>query len=199
LRLVEERERIARDLHDVVVQRLFAIGLSLDSMSGGLPETASEQVRTATDELHHTIRDIRGAILTLHSDEPEQPLCDRLRIVVDRAELTLGFAPAVTLDPAIDAAPEEFHWHLLAMVREGLSNAARHSGATAVDVTVAVAGGELIAIVADNGCGLPDDRNESGLANLRRRAQIAGGSMTADPGPDGRGLVLTWRAPLPRR
>ena len=68
-----------------------------------------------------------------------------------------------------------------------------------MDVAVAVAGGDLIAIVADNGRGLPDDRNESGLVNLRRRAQIAGGSMTADPGPDGRGLVLTWRAPLPRK
>jgi PAS domain S-box-containing protein len=198
LRLVEERERIARDLHDVVVQRLFAIGLGLDTLAERLPDDPSTQVRTATDELHQTIRDIRGAILTLHSDEPDQPLRERLRIVIDRAEFALGFAPTIALDPAIDAAPEELHWHLLATAREGLSNAAKHSGATAVEVTVSVVGKELVVVVSDNGRGLPAERNESGLANLRRRAQIAGGSMTAEPGPDGRGLVLTWRAPLPR-
>ena len=172
LRLVEERERIARDLHDVVVQRLFAIGLGLDALSARAPgRERPNRCVTATDELHHTIRDIRGAIFTLHSDEPELPLRERLRIVIDRAQLTLGFAPAVRLDRDIDAAPDDLHWHLLAIVREGLSNAARHSRRPAVEVSVSVTRGELVAVVADNGRGLPAERDESGLANLRRRAQ----------------------------
>ncbi len=100
LRLVEDRERIARDLHDVVIQRLFAVGLSLDAVSAGLPEPQARQVIAGIDELHHTIRDIRGAIFSLRSDEPGQPLTDRLGAVIERAELSLGFPAEALIDEA---------------------------------------------------------------------------------------------------
>lgn len=197
LRLVEERERIARDLHDVVIQRLFAVGLNLDSLSGHLPELEADRVLAATDELHHTIRDIRGAIFSLRSDEPSHPLSERLGVVFERAEQILGFGPAVHVDDEVDTAvSESLQWHLLATLNEALSNVARHSGAAAVTVHVAIVDGDLIATVCDDGCGLPADRVESGLLNLRRRAEVAGGTMTTEPGADGRGLELTWRVPL---
>jgi PAS domain S-box-containing protein len=197
LRVVEERERIARDLHDVVIQRLFAVGLGLDALSARLTGAPAEQVTHATDELHHTIRDIRGAIFSLRSDEPTRPLHERLAAVFTRAEQALGFAPEVELRGPIDEVPESVHLHLLATLTEALSNVGRHSGAKRVAVTIRAGAEQLTAVVADNGRGLPPDRQESGLANLRRRAEIAGGTMTTTPGPDGTGLVLTWQVPLP--
>jgi PAS domain S-box-containing protein len=196
LRVVEERERIARDLHDVVIQRLFAVGLRLDAMSARMSGPEADQVANATDELHHTIRDIRSAIFSLRSDEPSRPLHERLDVVFNRAEQVLGFAPEVTIAGQVDAVRESVHLHLLATVNEALSNTARHSGATAVDVSITVADDALTLVVTDNGRGLRAERQESGLANLRRRAQLAGGTMTTEPGPGGVGLVLTWRVPM---
>jgi PAS domain S-box-containing protein len=197
LRVAEERERIARDLHDVVIQRLFAVGLSLDSMSGRLARQDARQVIAAADELHFTIRDIRGAIFTLRSDSPDLPLTARLRAVVERSAQTLRFAPEVVIGEEIDEAiPEALHWHLIATVNEALSNVAKHAQATKVRLTISVADNELVASVVDNGVGLPDQRTESGLLNLRRRAQVAGGTMTTVLGTNG-GLVLTWRVPMP--
>jgi PAS domain S-box-containing protein len=196
LRVVEERERIARDLHDVVIQRLFAVGLGLDALSSRLTGPPAEQVTHATDELHHTIRDIRGAIFSLRSDEPTRPLHERLAAVFSRAEQSLGFAPEVDLRGPIDGVPEEVHLHLLATLTEALSNVARHAAAKRVWVTIRAGVDELTAVIADDGRGLPPDRQESGLANLRRRAEIAGGTMTTSSGPEGTGLVLTWHVPL---
>jgi PAS domain S-box-containing protein len=198
LRLAEERQRIARDLHDVVIQRLFAVGLNLDSMSGRLAEADAQQVTEAVDELHFTIRDIRGAIFTLRSDEPELPLTDRLHAVIVRAEQALGFPPDVDVDESIDqTVPQTLHWHLIATVNEALSNVARHAGANRVHVQISIRDGELAVSVTDDGRGLPTNRTESGLANLRRRAQVAGGTMSTQCGRDGRGLMLTWRVPVP--
>src|SRR3954454_85678 len=126
-RVVEERERIARDLHDVVIQRLFALGLGLDALSARLEGDAADQVAHATDELNHTIRDIRMAIFSLRSDEPGRPLQERLAKVFARAERSLGFAPEVRLAGPLDTLPECLHLHLLATLNEALSNAARHA------------------------------------------------------------------------
>jgi len=197
LRVVEERERIARDLHDVVIQRLFAVGLGLDALSGRLDGDEAQQVIHATDELHHTIRDIRGAIFSLRSDEPSRPLRERLGRVFDRAQSALGFAPDVQIEGSVDTLPETIHLHLLATLNEALSNVARHARASRVDVSISAEADELVAVVRDDGCGLPPIRTESGLANLRRRAELVGGTMATGPGPDGRGLDLVWRVPLP--
>jgi signal transduction histidine kinase len=196
LRVVEERERIARDLHDVVIQRLFAVGLGLDALSSRLEGADADHVLHATDELHHTIRDIRSAIFSLRSDEPSRPLLERLDQVFSRAEQSIGFAPEVHIGGAVDALPDTLHLHLLATLNEALSNVARHAQATRVSVTLSVEAAELVAVVVDDGVGLPADRQESGLANLRRRAEIVGGRMTTEPGPDGHGLMLVWRVPL---
>jgi PAS domain S-box-containing protein len=197
LHLAEERQRIARDLHDVVIQRLFAVGLQLDALSGGLAEREAQSILAAADELRDTIRDIRAAIFTLRNDEAGLPLAERLRAVVARAEQILGFAPQVSLDAAIDQrVPEALQWNLIATVNEALSNVARHAHATTVRLTISLAADELIACIADDGQGLPADPQESGLLNLRRRAQVAGGTMSTSAGRDGAGLVLTWRVPL---
>jgi signal transduction histidine kinase len=197
LHVAEERERIARDLHDVVIQRLFAVGLHLDGLSESLTDAQADSALSAADELRDTIRDIRGAIFTLRSDQHGSTLAERLHELVARAEPMLGFAPEVRIDQRIDEhLPEALHWHLIATVNEALANVARHARATDVRVTVSLTNDELIACIADNGRGLPTDRNESGLLNLRRRAQVSGGTMTTTPGPDGSGLVLIWKVPL---
>jgi signal transduction histidine kinase len=117
--------------------------------------------------------------------------------VFDRAESALGFAPDVQIEGSVDTVPETIHLHLLATLNEALSNVARHAGASQVDVVISAQAGELVAVVRDDGCGLPANRTESGLANLRRRAELVGGTMATGPGPAGRGLQLVWRVPLP--
>jgi PAS domain S-box-containing protein len=197
LHVAEERERIARDLHDVVIQRLFAVGLHLDGLSEELADEQATATLSAADELRDTIRDIRGAIFTLRSDRYGLTLSERLMEVITRVEQMLGFRPDVHVAAEIDhQVPDTLHWHLIATVNEALSNVVRHARASELRVTVSVVGDELVARIADNGQGLPGDREESGLRNLRRRAETAGGTMTTTAGPRGAGLVLTWRVPL---
>lgn len=201
LRVLEERERIARDLHDVVIQRLFAVGLGLEGMAKRLPSRAARHVHEATGELDNTIADIRRVIAALRGGQGDDDLTlsERLGPVFGRAERMLGFRPVIHLDAALDeAVPAALHLDLVATVNEALANAARHARADAVEVTIVVEGGELVAIVADDGVGLPPKRQESGLANLRKRAELAGGYLTTTAGRDGVGHVLTWRVPLRR-
>jgi signal transduction histidine kinase/DNA-binding response OmpR family regulator len=197
LRVVEERHRIARDLHDIVIQRLFATGLRLENLAGTLPEAPALQIRDATGELDRTIDDIREAIFSLRN-ATQPPLRRQLLAVITRVQRSLGFAPTVVIDEDVDdAVPEELWPFLVATINEALTNVARHAGASRAEVVVSVRGPDLVVRVADDGCGLPGQRVESGLANLRHRAELAGGRMTTEPGPDGRGLVLTSRVPLP--
>jgi signal transduction histidine kinase/CheY-like chemotaxis protein len=197
LRVVADRERIARDLHDVVIQRLFAVGLRLEALGPKLKAPQARQIVETIDELNLTIDDIRESIFALSSSDQRPALRRRIELVLERAERTLGFRPQARVDPRIDALePSAVHLHLLATVNEALSNVARHAGATTAHVSVWVVGDELVATVTDDGRGLATNRHESGLANLRRRAELVGGAMTTEPGPGGIGLVLTWRAPL---
>jgi signal transduction histidine kinase len=198
LHLVEERGRIARDLHDVVIQRLFAVGLRLEAMCRRVPDDEANQLANTIEELNHTINDIRNAIFSLRTGEQTRTkLTDRLEQLFERAEQTLGFAPTVQLDEALDeTVPGRIHLHLLATLNEALSNVARHASATTVTVQVSSSNGILTATVVDDGVGLAPIRTESGLANLRRRAEIAEGTMRTEPGADGRGLMLIWQVPL---
>jgi two-component system, NarL family, sensor histidine kinase DevS len=192
LLVLSDRERIARDLHDVVIQRLFAAGLQLQTVIGmaSRPEVA-ERVNGVVDELDSTIRDIRGAIFRLRKPI-EQSLRSEIRALVDAAAEPLGFRPALVLDGPVDSAvPDEVRADLLAVVRELLSNVVRHAGASRVEVRLSVRSDRLVLTVTDDGRG--GAREKGGLRNLRGRAERLGGSCAitdAEPG----GTSVEWTA-----
>ena len=198
LALFADRDRIARDLHDQVIQRLFATGMSLQGAVARMPAgEAAQRVHTSIDALDETIRDIRSAIFELQAhDQPEAPgVRARIVAVADESADALGFAPAVRLAGPVDALPAEIADNLLHVLREALSNAARHAKATAVDVAVE-AGSDVALLVRDNGSGIEPGSRRSGLANLADRASLLGGSMQTRAAAGG-GTELEWRAPLP--
>jgi len=194
-----ERERIARDLHDTVIQRLFAVGLSLQgaaSRAGADP--ALERMRQAIDDIDDTIRDIRSAIFALHTRRPGgASLRDDVIAIVGEATRPLGFEPSVTFDGPIDsAASDAMHEHLAATLREALSNVAKHASATKVSVDVTIAASDLVLFVADDGIGLGDPVGSgNGLANMRERAEALGGSCVVRSTGAG-GTILEWRVPV---
>jgi signal transduction histidine kinase len=194
----EDRDRIARDLHDLVIQRLYATGMSLESVSGRLGESENGQrVSSAVDALDETIKEIRSAIFSLHSrpTADEAGLRARVLLVAGEAAGPLGFAPELRVPGHLDEdVPAGTGEHLLAALREGLSNAARHAGASRVQVTIET-GPELTLLVRDNGTGVKGTGRRSGLANLAERAALLGGTFRVDPAAGG-GTELEWRVPL---
>jgi signal transduction histidine kinase len=199
LALFEDRDRIARDLHDLVIQRLFATGMSLQGTVAliGDPEVAN-RVEKAIDALDETIRDIRSAIFSLQAREEAEPARLRTRIlgVVEQMTDSLGFAPALRLAGPLDSrVPGAIAGQMLAALREALANVAKHAQANRVDVTVE-AGPDLVLMVRDNGVGLGETARRSGLANLTERAAESGGTMRVATAADG-GTELEWRVPLP--
>ncbi len=172
LALFADRDRIARDLHDQVIQRLFATGMSLQGAVARIPDgEAAKRVNTSIDALDETIRDIRSVIFELQAhDQRENPRV-RARIVqiVEEAADSLGFAPALRLAGPVDSFPAGVAENLIHALREALSNAARHAAATSVDVSVEV-GQDAVLTVRDNGSGMKTTSRRSGLANLADRA-----------------------------
>ncbi|WP_328358731.1 GAF domain-containing sensor histidine kinase [Mycobacterium sp. NBC_00419] len=196
LDVLSDRDRIARDLHDHVIQRLFALGLT---MQGTIPRANSAEVRhrltDAVDELQGVIQEIRTAIFDLHGGAVGTT---RLRQRLDEAiGAFAGTGPRTTVQYVgpLSVVEAELADHAEAVVREAVSNAVRHSGARTLAVTVRVED-ELQIEVVDDGCGMPADVTASGLTNLRRRAADVGGEFSVGAGPDG-GTVLRWSAPLP--
>jgi signal transduction histidine kinase len=194
----EDRDRIARDLHDLVIQRLYATGMSLQGTVSLIasPEVAG-RVSVAVDALDETIREIRSSIFALQTRPEAKPPGLRARIlqVADEATGILGFPPTLQLDGRLDdAVPDDVSDHLLGVLREALSNAARHSGASKVEVQVRAAG-ELSLTVRDNGSGIKDTGRRSGLANMDERAISLGGSFRVGPASGG-GTELQWCVPL---
>ena len=194
----EDRDRIARDLHDLVIQRLYATGMSLQGAVGLIrtPEVA-QRVSVAVDALDETIREIRSSIFALQTRQPEKRPGLRARIleVADEMSGSLGFPPALQLNGRLDdGVPDDVGDHLLGALREALSNAARHAGASKVDVIVR-ADAELSLTVRDNGSGIKDTGRRSGLSNLEQRATKLGGSLRIEAAAGG-GTELDWRVPL---
>jgi signal transduction histidine kinase len=194
----EDRDRIARDLHDLVIQRLYATGMSLQGSVGliGSPDVA-QRVSVAVDALDETIREIRSSIFALQTRQPERPAGLRSRILQVADEMTglLGFPPALELQGRLDDdVPTDVGDQLLRALREALSNAARHSGASKVEVQVRAAE-ELSLTVRDNGSGIKDTGRRSGLSNLEQRAVKLGGSFRVGPAAGG-GTEVDWRVPL---
>ncbi|PXY22915.1 histidine kinase [Prauserella muralis] len=205
LAVFEDRERIAHDLHDLVIQRLFAIGLGLEGL-GRLTSSPriAEQVSGFVHELDRTIRDIRNSIFSLQDTDPaEGPgglRSELLRVVLDTSP-ALGFEPRISFEGPLDTAvPSAVRPDVVATLREALSNTARHAAATEVSVTVALdRGGRTLSVsVTDNGAGMPArPGRRSGLANLAERAARWLGRLTLTPAAGG-GTVLNWTVSLPR-
>ncbi len=196
LAVLGDRERIARDLHDVVIQRLFAAGMQLQGAARLAPRPEVRQrIEGVVDDLDTTIRDIRHSIFELR--EPVVAgLRTELQAVLADAASALGFRPEFTVDGPVDSAvPDELRSTVLAVVREALSNVARHANAYHVRVKVTARGGRLTVEVVDDGVGIPPERSESGLRNLRNRATERGGECTISPA-DPRGTALTWSVPI---
>ncbi|MEO6122138.1 MAG: GAF domain-containing sensor histidine kinase [Ilumatobacteraceae bacterium] len=197
---MEDRERIARDLHDTVVQRLFAIGLSLQASTRLIsdPKTLS-RVTTAIDDLDTTVREVRAAIFELHSTRlPGRSVRQELLELCTEASRGLGFEPVVRFDGPIDTAVDgSLADDLFAVAREALSNVARHACARSVEVGVDVRAGVLTIRVVDDGVGIESAQATGGrgVTNMRARAAKAGGSFDVAPGIAG-GTVAVWAAPI---
>jgi signal transduction histidine kinase len=196
LAVVSDRDRIARDLHDVVIQRLFATGLQLQGMRAIIvnPEVG-ERLERAVDDLDQTIRDIRTTIFE-RQHRPGGSVRSLVRALVKEYTPVLGFTPTVRiLGPVDTTVSSSLSDQLLAVLREALSNIARHAVADQAEVEIAASPVEVVLTVTDNGTGLPAERVESGLRNARRRASAHGGDLELLPGEAG-GTVFRWRVPV---
>ena len=195
--VLQDRERIARDLHDHVIQRLFASGLTLEGMAGSLPPEAAARLASVVDELDVTIRQIRNLIFRLQPSESGRGLRTAVLAVVAETTALLGFEPEVGFEGPVDTvAGDEVVDDVVAVVREALTNVVRHARATGVGLHVSTAGSVLTVVVQDDGVGLRAGTRRSGLENLAQRAAGYGGACDVGPGPAG-GTELRWSVPLP--
>ncbi|MFI1797937.1 GAF domain-containing protein [Streptomyces sp. NPDC020379] len=200
LAVLHDRDRIARDLHDLAIQRLFATGMTLQSATRLIerPE-AAERVGRAVDDLDTTIRIIRSTIFGLRTAGDSgggTGLRRRMTETVQAASRTLGFPPALRIDgPADTDVPDELAAQILAVAAEALSNAARHARARHVDIVLTVAG-QVTLTVADDGVGIGTGPHTGGLANMRSRAELHGGALSVES-PESGGTRIVWRVPLP--
>ncbi|MFC8532884.1 GAF domain-containing sensor histidine kinase [Streptomyces sp. NPDC057249] len=208
LAVYEDRDRIARDLHDLVIQRLFATGMMLESAQrrSDVPEVRTG-VGRAVDELDVTIQEIRTAIFALQQEPAEAPSGLRTRVLreINMAAVPLGFKPSHRFLGAVDSLVGELTAkNLIAALREALSNAFRHADAArievVVDATVTLDDGRnaVRLSVADDGVGMPEGGRRSGLRNLARRAESLGGASWFERGigEGGGGTAVVWQAPL---
>jgi signal transduction histidine kinase len=195
--LLEDRERIAQDLHDHVIQELFSIGLSLEGVAGQLPEgKVAERVSRAIDNIDRTIRRVRTSIFQLHGNfvDAEGGIRQRVLEVVGDLTSPLGFAPhtafAGLVDESFDPTLAD---DILACVRESLTNVAKHARASTASIDVVLTGDEVTVTISDDGVGPVGATRSSGIANLRARAERHRGSFEIAPGPSG-GTLVTWKA-----
>jgi signal transduction histidine kinase len=194
--VLEDRERIARDLHDVVIQRLFATGMQLQGVAAqAVRPEAVTRLNAAVDDLDATIRDIRRSIFELRAPVGATVRTE-VRDAVDAATETLGFRPTLDVSGPVDSAvPDDIVPELLAVLREALSNAARHAQATAVRVSVRAADREVVLRVEDDGVGMDPALARGGVVNMGERAFDLGGTFEIGPGTAG-GTSMVWRVPI---
>jgi signal transduction histidine kinase len=196
LAVLEDRDRIARDLHDLVIQRLFATGLQLQGLHRSVAPGVQTRITRAVADIDTTIGDLRASIFELQHQPGRRSLRADVRSLVDEYAVTLGFVPQLRFSGPIDSVvPALARPQILAAIREALSNVARHARATSVVVDVTVAAGEVSAQVTDDGIGIQSTATESGLRNLRERASALGGAVRVQE-LQPHGTVLELRAPL---
>ncbi len=197
--LAEDHERIARDLHDTVIQELFALGMTLQATLGRITDDeVARRIDGSVATLDDVIHSIRALIFDIGQSDRRDQSGLRSKLVAVAASFTpsLGFEPAVSFRGPIDTAvPEQTHEHVIAVVREGLANVARHADATGASVTVSIADGNVSVRVSDDGRGLAVGSRRSGLANLLDRALSLGGTCEVGGDPEG-GTVLGWAVPI---
>jgi PAS domain S-box-containing protein len=197
LHVAQERERIARDLHDTVLQRLFGLGLELQALGLRMEPSLTERVERAVDELDRIIRDIRTTVFTLGAAQRHGSLGQELGAVTTQAARVLGFTPQLRLDgPVESTVTDEMRPELIATLREALGNVARHAQARSVTIDLR-SDDHITLTVRDDGVGLGDQPRHGGghgLVNLRARAERLGGTCHIDHHPDG-GVLLRWRVP----
>jgi signal transduction histidine kinase len=195
--VLEDRDRIARDLHDLVIQRLFATGLQLQGMSrlAKRPEI-QERISAVTDDLDATIRDIRATIFQLQHRSDRNDLRADIRGLANEYASSFGFTPRVDLrGPINSAVPARLRPQLIAVVRETLSNAGRHAKASSVKVDINVLNGQADVVVSDDGVGTGRITRESGLRNIRERAEEFGGSLILRANQPS-GTIVEWSVPI---
>ena len=199
LELIEDRERIGRDLHDTVIQRLFATGLTLQAVTrmSDRPEI-TDRLSRAVDDINDTVHRIRTTIFALQAPPDDRSVRTDLLAVADDVGRLLPRPPSVRfhgpLDTVVDA---ELASQVVPVVREALTNAAKHASPQEVALDVTVDAHHLEVVVTDDGVGMaPDATPGFGLANLRSRAQARGGRVDVGPGPSGQGTAVRWRVPV---
>ncbi|WP_433560334.1 sensor histidine kinase [Nocardia sp. CA-151230] len=197
LDILSDRDRIARDLHDHVIQRLFAAGLSLQ---GTIARTRAPEIRQrlsdVVNDLQDVVQEIRTSIFDLHGANSQSPgLRQRLEQVIAQHTADIDLRTSLRASGPLSVVAPVLADHAEAVVREAVSNAVRHANAHSLSVTLDVAD-DLTITVSDDGTGIPDNITPSGLSNLSRRAQDLGGTFTILPNPDDTGTRLRWSAPL---
>lgn len=198
----QERERLAQDLHDVIVQRLYGTGMQLDLLTrrvaGSLSAAENSRLADIVDELDTTIAEVRATVRALRAD-PVTPngadLAESIRQEVRAAGALLGFEPELVITGDTGSVPVGVADHARAAAQEALSNVVRHAGARRLAVELAVTGAGLRLVVRDDGCGIPPGVTRRGLRNLADRAAAAGGSCDISTSAD-TGTTVTWQVPL---
>ena len=195
--LAEDHERIARDLHDTVIQRLFAAGLSLQSVLPIVPEAAKVKIERILDDQDDAIHELRTAIFGLASKRSAgRTIRVMVNDLVDESARVLGFRPALHFNGVLDTINPEIADEVAAVVREALSNVARHSRARRVEVLLGHTDGYLVLVVSDDGTGIPaSHRLGSGLLNMQDRASRMGGTCTVTSG-ERTGTIVRWQVPV---
>lgn len=198
LAMLEDRDRIARDMHDHVIQRLFATGLSLQSAERlAVHPVVQARLAEAVDSLDVAIRDIRSTIFELHTMATHAAAAQLVQDLVQSFGPSLGYQPSVRTDGDLTDIDDALMADLLAVVREGLANVSRHARSSSTEVQVSATGSVLAVVITDNGCGVSTSSRRSGLANLQRRAVGRAGTFELLPAHP-TGTRLSWTVPRAR-
>lgn len=201
LRVANDRNRIAQDLHDTVIQQLFATGMSLQAITARIPDVEVRQsILDSVDQIDVAIRELRQTIFDLHLEPEAASVGDEIDRVIDHQAGALGFAPTVTRR-GLSGLRTSLRGDVAAVVREALSNVAKHADASSVDVRLVVEGDRLVVEITDDGVGIESSEEPTsalrghGLTNLQQRATANGGTAEVAPGADG-GTTVRWVVPV---
>ena len=197
LAMLRDRERIGRDIHDMVIQRIFAAGMSIQGVVGLIDAPdVRDRLNEITDSLDETIRQLRQAIFEIGQVDDRQSLSSQLASIVDERAQHLGFTPELRVSGHLDDLPEFVADQLIATLTESLSNVARHADATEAQATIECEDGRVSLVVVDNGVGIARrPKTKGGLSNMMWRAAELGGSCAIEANEPS-GTRVVWEVPL---